>query len=70
MTRHVVGRCPGRSARRGENRGVFKTTDGGRIWRKVLYKDEQSGVVDMSRDPLRPILYSPHLNRASLDARK
>jgi photosystem II stability/assembly factor-like uncharacterized protein len=42
------GRAPG------EDRGVFKTTDGGRIWRKVLYKDEQSGVVDMSRDPVAP----------------
>ena len=38
----------------GENRGVFKTTDGGRLWKKVLYKDDESGVVDMSFDPVAP----------------
>ena len=32
-------------------RGVFRTTDGGRTWAKVLYKDEKSGASDIVFDP-------------------
>ncbi|MDQ1346839.1 MAG: hypothetical protein QG573_208, partial [Acidobacteriota bacterium] len=34
----------------GENpeRGIFKTTDGGRTWRKVLYVDEKTGGADVA----------------------
>jgi photosystem II stability/assembly factor-like uncharacterized protein len=32
-------------------RGVFRTTDGGKTWRKVLYKDENTGAVDLAFDP-------------------
>ncbi len=40
----------------GENaeRGVFKTTDGGRTWRKVLYVDERTGAADLVIDPANP----------------
>ncbi|HEX5761342.1 MAG TPA: hypothetical protein VF121_19320 [Thermoanaerobaculia bacterium] len=40
----------------GENaeRGVFKTTDGGRTWRKVLYLDERTGAADLAIDPRNP----------------
>ena len=31
-----------------EERGVFKTTDGGKTWRKVLYKDDKTGTIDVS----------------------
>ncbi|HEX7048814.1 MAG TPA: hypothetical protein VF188_01280 [Longimicrobiales bacterium] len=37
-----------------EARGVYKTTDGGRTWRKVLYVDTLTGVVDMVMDPSDP----------------
>jgi photosystem II stability/assembly factor-like uncharacterized protein len=37
-----------------EDRGVFKTTDGGRSWDKVLYIDEYTGVVDMVMDMTDP----------------
>jgi photosystem II stability/assembly factor-like uncharacterized protein len=30
-----------------EERGVFRTTDGGKTWQKVLYKDDKSGAVDV-----------------------
>ncbi len=30
-----------------EERGVFKTTDGGRTWKKVLYVDDQTGAIDL-----------------------
>jgi photosystem II stability/assembly factor-like uncharacterized protein len=32
-------------------RGVFRTTDGGKSWTKVLYKDEQTGAIDVCFDP-------------------
>jgi photosystem II stability/assembly factor-like uncharacterized protein len=32
-------------------RGVFRTVDGGKSWEKVLYKDENTGAVDLSFDP-------------------
>jgi photosystem II stability/assembly factor-like uncharacterized protein len=40
----------------GENadRGVYKTVDGGRTWRKVLYVDERTGCADLVADPSNP----------------
>jgi photosystem II stability/assembly factor-like uncharacterized protein len=35
-------------------RGVFRTTDGGATWQKVLYKDENIGSVDLAADPDNP----------------
>lgn len=35
-------------------RGVFKTTDGGKTWRKTLFRDNQTGAVDISIDPKNP----------------
>jgi photosystem II stability/assembly factor-like uncharacterized protein len=32
-------------------RGVFRSTDGGKTWTKVLYKDENTGAVDLALDP-------------------
>lgn len=37
-----------------EERGVFRTTDGGETWQKVLYKDENTGAVDLAADPGNP----------------
>jgi photosystem II stability/assembly factor-like uncharacterized protein len=34
-----------------EQRGVFKTTDGGKTWRRVLYRDERTGIAEMAIDP-------------------
>jgi len=34
-----------------ENRGVFKTTDGGRSWKKVLYRSPRTGAIDLVMDP-------------------
>jgi photosystem II stability/assembly factor-like uncharacterized protein len=42
-----------------ENRGVYKTTDGGKTWTKTLYKDDLAGVSNMTADPNNPrILYA------------
>src|SRR5436305_10348926 len=35
-------------------RGVFKSTDGGSTWSKVLYKDQNTGAIDLSIDPSNP----------------
>jgi photosystem II stability/assembly factor-like uncharacterized protein len=32
-------------------RGVFKSVDGGKTWKKVLYKDENTGATDLVIDP-------------------
>ncbi len=32
-------------------RGVFRTMDGGKTWEKVLYKDENTGAIDVAFDP-------------------
>src|SRR5437588_7439285 len=34
-----------------EERGVFRTTDGGANWQKVLYKDNKTGAIDVVFDP-------------------
>ena len=41
------------------DRGLYKSTDGGKNWRKVLFANEQAGVVDLMMDPSNPrILYA------------
>ena len=35
-------------------RGVFRTLDGGKTWEKVLYKDDQTGAIDLSFDRANP----------------
>src|SRR6185312_8022688 len=37
-----------------EERGVFRTRDGGKSWEKVLYKNDGAGAVDVSLDPSNP----------------
>ena len=40
-------------------RGVFKTTDGGKNWERVLYHNEHTGAVDIEIDPNNPrVLYA------------
>jgi len=42
-----------------EERGVFRTKDGGATWEKVLYVDENTGCSDLSMDPHAPnVLYA------------
>ncbi|HMB94119.1 MAG TPA: hypothetical protein VKP65_24940, partial [Rhodothermales bacterium] len=37
-----------------EQRGVFKTTDGGQTWDKILYNNERTGIADLVMDPDNP----------------
>ena len=42
-----------------EERGVFRSTDGGKTFQKVLYKDENTGAADLALDPANPdIVYA------------
>jgi photosystem II stability/assembly factor-like uncharacterized protein len=37
-----------------DERGVYKTTDGGISWNKILYVDNKTGAADMIMDPVNP----------------
>ncbi len=42
-----------------QQRGVFKSTDGGTTWKKVLFANENAGAVDLTFDPNDPnIMYA------------
>jgi photosystem II stability/assembly factor-like uncharacterized protein len=42
-----------------EERGVFKTADGGKTWSKVLYIDDRTGAIDLVMHPKDPqVLYA------------
>jgi photosystem II stability/assembly factor-like uncharacterized protein len=41
------------------DRGVFKSTDGGQTWRKILYLDDKTGAISLAMDPSNPqVLYA------------
>ena len=44
----------GKYGRPSAERGVFKSTDGGATWRKVLYRDDKTGAADLALDPHNP----------------
>ncbi len=46
----AMGHCYGPQ----QDRGVFRTTDGGKTWKKVLYVDEDHGASDIAMDPEQP----------------
>ena len=42
-----------------KERGVFKTTDGGKTWKKTLFVDENTGAIDMVMDETDPsVIYA------------
>ncbi|RZS90457.1 WD40/YVTN/BNR-like repeat-containing protein [Aquimarina brevivitae] len=42
-----------------EERGIYKTTDGGKNWEKILYIDQTTGAGDLVMDPQNPdVLYA------------
>ncbi len=43
----------------GPHRGVFKSTNGGKTWHKILFIDNRTGAVDLVMDPAHPqVLYA------------
>jgi hypothetical protein len=45
-------------------RGVFKSEDGGKTWKKVLFHDDNTGAIDLSMDPANPHILSPPCTRS------
>ena len=46
-------------------RGVYKSTDGGESWTRVLFVDDRTGAIDLVQDPSRPeVLYAAMWERA------
>ena len=42
-----------------KERGVYKSIDGGKNWKQVLFKSEKSGAIDLSMDPSNPdVMYA------------
>jgi photosystem II stability/assembly factor-like uncharacterized protein len=42
-----------------EERGLFRSTDGGQSWQKIIYKDENTGASDVEIDPTNPdVIYA------------
>ena len=37
-----------------QERGVFRTSDGGKTWKRVLFVDENTGISDIAMDPTDP----------------
>ena len=47
-----------------EERGLYKSTDGGDSWERILFVDENTGVVDVALDPGNPeIVYAASYQR-------
>ncbi len=45
--------------KKSEERGVYRSKDGGKTWEKILYVDDVAGAVDLTFDPNNPrILYA------------
>ncbi|MBU1762227.1 MAG: glycosyl hydrolase, partial [Bacteroidetes bacterium] len=40
-----------------DDRGVYKTTDGGKIWKKVLFSNNQAGAIDLVMEPGNPKVF-------------
>ncbi len=46
-------------------RGVFRTTDGGKTWSRTLYVNDRTGAIDLVQDPKNPdVLYAATWERA------
>jgi photosystem II stability/assembly factor-like uncharacterized protein len=55
----VYAAAPGPLWSDSEDRGLYKTTDGGKTWNKILYIDEKTGCADILVDPKNPnVIYA------------
>ena len=46
--------APGQEYNYNKERGVYKTTDGGKTWQHVFFKDTKTGSIDLAMDPKNP----------------
>jgi hypothetical protein len=50
-----------------EERGLFKTTDGGTTWQRILHLDDRTGVIDVQMHPTDPTQYRLRHHRQRAD---
>jgi photosystem II stability/assembly factor-like uncharacterized protein len=56
---HVFAAVLGHPYGPNEERGLFRSTDGGKSWQKAIYKDENTGASDVEIDPSNPdVIYA------------
>jgi len=56
--------APGHEYTYNKERGIYKTTNGGKTWQNIFYKDEKTGVIDLAMDPTNSeILYASTAER-------
>lgn len=42
-----------------DDRGVFRTSDGGKTWEKILFRNNKTGAIDLALDPSNPrVIYA------------
>ena len=62
----VLVAAMGHASGRNTTRGVFRSTDGGKSWQRVLYANDSTGAIDVAMDPGNPrIVYAAlwHMER-------
>jgi photosystem II stability/assembly factor-like uncharacterized protein len=60
----VYAAASGNEWKYNEERGVYKTTDGGKSWQKILGESDKSGCIDLVMDPSNPdVIYASMWNR-------
>lgn len=50
----IYAACTGTPFIRDNNRGLYKTTDGGKTWQNVLFLNQDAGIIDVILDPSNP----------------
>jgi photosystem II stability/assembly factor-like uncharacterized protein len=63
-TNIIYAAAMGLPSQRNNNRGLYKSIDGGGTWSQVLFLSTDAGIIDMVMDPLNPdIIYAAGWNR-------
>ena len=67
----VYAAAMGRPMIRDNNRGLYKSTDGGNNWSQVLYLSDQTGIIDLVMDPFNSdVIYCSGWDRIETNQEK